>query len=386
MERIPISGPSITQKEIAYVTDAVTRCWYGNANQYHERFQAAFASYLGVKHAIALPSCTSAIHLALAALAVGPGDEVIVPESTWIATAAPITYVGATPVFADVDGTTWCISAESLLALITPRTKAVITVDLYGGTPDYAALTEICRARGIALIEDAAEAIGAQYRGRLAGAFGDLGVFSFHGSKTLTTGEGGMLVTSRDDLFQRARVLQDHGRKPSDRLFFNDEVAFKYKMSSMQAALGLAQLERIDELVGRKREIFGWYQRELANVEGVSLNAEPRDTKNSYWMVTVIIDDRYDLPKVRLLDLLGEEGIDARPFFFPLSCLPAYAHLGGEELWRARNPIAYRLSNQAVNLPSALNLTQENVNRVACVLKSCLARSRTTSGSRPANG
>ena len=380
MERIPISGPSITEKEIQYVTDAVTRCWYGNASLYHEKFQKAFAAYVGRKYAIPLPSCTSAIHLALAGLGVGPGDEVIVPETTWIASSAPVTYVGATPVFADVEEETWCLSVDSLTKHLTERTKAVISVDLYGNVPDYDAILTACRARGIPLIEDAAEAIGSEYRGRRAGSIGDVGVFSFHGSKTLTTGEGGMLVTDREDLFRRASVLQDHGRRPGDRLFFNDEVAFKYKMSSMQAALGLAQLERIDELVARKREIFDWYRRLLGEVEGVTLNPEPAKTKNSYWMVTIVLDDRYLLPKERLMDVMAASGIDTRPFFFPLSSIPAYAAMGGEEKWRREHPIAYRLSSQGLNLPSALNLTEGKVRRVCEVLKDCLTRSRRPSG------
>jgi perosamine synthetase len=380
MERIPISGPSITEKEIAYVTDAVTRCWYGDANLYHDKFQRAFAEYLGVKHAIALPSCTSAIHLALAGLGVGPGDEVIVPEITWIASAAPVTYVGATPIFADVEEASWCLSATSLTKRISSRTKAVISVDLYGGVPDYDAIVGICRQRGIPLIEDAAEAIGSEYRGRRAGSLGDAGVFSFHGSKTLTSGEGGMLVTDSDDLFQRASVLQDHGRRPGDKLFFNEEIAFKYKMSSMQAALGLAQLERIEDLVVRKRRVFSWYRRELEGVEGVTLNHELPGTKNSYWMVTAVIDARYDLPKVRLMELLAVEGIDARPFFFPLSSIPAYARFGGEMRWRRENPVSYGLSTQGINLPSGLNLTEENVRHVCDVLKTCVSRARSTAG------
>src|SRR5216683_70174 len=232
MERIPVAGPSITQKEIDYVTDAVTNAWYGQANVYHERFEKAFADYLGVSHAVALPSCTSAIHLSLLALGVGPGDEVIVPDATWIASAAPITYVGATPVFSDIDQQTWCLSAETLVAAITPRTKAVIVVDLYGNMPDLPSLLAAARHHGLPVIEGAAEAAGAEYAGRKAGSFGDTGVFSFHGSKTLTTGEGGMLVTSDEALHSRALFLRDHGRKPGDKMFFNHEVAYKYKMSS----------------------------------------------------------------------------------------------------------------------------------------------------------
>ena len=255
MANVPISGPWITDKEIAYVTDAVTNAWYGNHSVYHDRFERAFAQYLGVKHAVSLPSCTSGLHLALAALGIGPGDEVIVPDVTWIATAAPIQYVGATPVFADIDRDSWCLSAASFESLITERTKAVIVVDLYGNLPDMAAIRRIASARGIHVIEDAAEAHGSEQHGRKAGSFGDVGVFSFHGSKTLTTGEGGLLATDNTALFERVLFLRDHGRLPGDRYFFNQEVAFKYKMSSMQAALGLAQLERIDELVAKKLQL-----------------------------------------------------------------------------------------------------------------------------------
>jgi len=374
LRRVPIAGPSITRKEIEYVTDAVTHCWYEEANHYHERFQDAFAAYLGVRYAIALPSCTSAIHLALSALGIGAGDEVIVPESTWIASAAPISYVGATPVFADVDPETWCLSATSLEARLSPRTKAVVVVDLYGGVAEYQALRQICTSRRIPLIEDAAQAIGSEYRGKRAGSLADVGVFSFHGSKTLTTGEGGMLVTDREDILQRVTALQNHGQTADGPLYFNEEIGFKYKMSSMQAALGLAQLERIEGLIDRKREIFSWYQEELIGVDGVQLNREPPETKNSYWMVTAIVDDRFDLPKTRLMEALSAEGIDTRPFFYPLSALPAYQLLGGEEVWLKKNPVAYRLSRQAINLPSALSLNRDDVRRVCGALKVQLAR------------
>src|SRR5262249_26716 len=183
---------------------------------------------------------TSAIDVAVAALEVRAGDEVIVPDLTWIASAAPISYVGASPIFADVDSTTWCLSAESFAETITPRTKAVIPVDLYGGMPDMEAIRAVARQFGIAVIEDAAEAIGSEFRGRRAGRVGDIGVFSFHGSKTLTTGEGGMLVTNDDAVHARVLALRDHGRPPGDRAFWNTEVAYKYKMSALQAALGLA--------------------------------------------------------------------------------------------------------------------------------------------------
>jgi perosamine synthetase len=374
MEHIPIAGPSITQKEIDYVTDAVKNSWYTDANQYHQRFEKAFADYLRVRYAIALPSCTSAIHLALLALGIRTGDEVVVPDITWIASAAPISYVSATPVFADIDDRTWCLSVEGFQECITPRTKAVIPVDLYGNMPDMAGIADLARQKGIAVVEDAAQAIGTELKGRKAGSLGDIGVFSFHGSKTLTTGEGGMLVTNIKAIYDRVLVLRDHGRSPGDKQFFNTEVAYKYKMSSMQAALGLAQLERVDELVERKRHIFSWYKERLTGVEGVTLNYEGPDIKNSFWMVTIVLDQKYGLGKDHLMEVLSERGIDPRPFFYPLSSLPAYAESQHAQAARQRNRVAYELSPFAINLPSALNLTEIEVTYVCDVLKQILSR------------
>jgi perosamine synthetase len=372
MERIPVSGPSITQKEVDYVIDAVKNAWYSKANMYHERFECAFADYLGKKYAIALPSCTSAIHLSLLSLGIGPGDEVIVPDITWIATAAPITYVGATPVFADIDAQNWCLSPESFKACITARTKAVIPVDLYGNMPDMDPLLDTAKQYGIAVIEDAAEAIGSEYNAGKAGSFGDTGVFSFHGSKTLTTGEGGMLVTDREDIFRRALLLRDHGRKPGDVMFFNSEVAFKYKMSSMQAALGLAQLERINELIERKRQIFSWYQNELAGWKSLKLNPEPLGTKNTFWMVTAILHECHGLDKTQVIQFMAQRGIDCRPFFHPLSSLPAYDQSASAREASMRNAVSYGISPFGVNLPSGLDLTQRKVRIVCDVLKEIL--------------
>ncbi|MEI8166149.1 MAG: DegT/DnrJ/EryC1/StrS family aminotransferase [Chloroflexales bacterium] len=372
MERILVSGPSITQKEIDYVTDAVTNAWYGNANIYHERFERAFAEHVGLRYAVSLPSCTAAIHLALLALGVEPGDEVIVPDVTWIASAAPISYVGATPVFADIDPETWCLSVEGFERAITPKTKAVIPVDLYGNVPAMDALRAIAERHNIAVIEDAAEAIGSEYHNRRAGSLGNVGVFSFHGSKTLTTGEGGMLVTDDEAVYRRVLVLRDHGRQPGDRFFFNHEVAYKYKMSSMQAALGLAQIERIDDLITMKRQIFAWYQEELGDIEGVTLNSEPSGTKNSYWMVTVVLDPHLGLSKQQLMEQLSQQHIDSRPFFHPLSSIPAYSNTPEAERARAVNHVSYKISPYGVNLPSGLNLTPEKITYVSQALKTII--------------
>ncbi len=378
MNRIPIAGPWITQKEIDYVAEAVRTAWYANANKYNLRFEQAFSERINRRFAMSLPSGTSGLHLALAGLGIGPGDEVIVPELTWIATAAPISYVGATPVFADVDRRSWCLDAAALEARIGPRTKAAIAVDLYGNMPDWDALGAVANRHGIALIEDAAEAIGSRFRNRPAGSFGVASAFSFHGSKTLTTGEGGMLVTNDATLYRRWLILRDHGRDPGDTMFLNNEIGFKYRMSALQAALGLAQLERLDELVARKREIFDWYRARLSEV--VTLNSEAPDTLNTYWMVTALTDARSGPSKETLIPLLRDAGVDCRPFFYPLSALPAYRGCPSAQDASTRNPTAYDIAWRGINLPSGFNMDQSLVERVATVLSdsinACARRDR----------
>ncbi len=372
LKRIPVSGPSITELERRYVADAVENAWYENANVWNARFERQFAARLDLPYAVSLPSCTSALHLSLLALGIGPGDEVIVPDITWIATAAAVKYVGATVVFADVDRATWCLSASSFLECITPRTRAVIGVDLYGGMPDWDEVCAIAASRKIAVIEDAAEAAGSVYRGRQAGTFGTFGCFSFHGSKTMTTGEGGMLVTKNKALFDRVQVLRDHGRAPGDVTFTNGEVAYKYKMSSLQAALGTAQLERLDVLVAHRRMLLAAYREKLAGLEGVTLNAEPEGVFNSCWMITVVLDARWGVDKAELGRRLDERGVATRPFFHPLSSLPAFE--GDLEARRARerNRVAYDLSPRGINLPSAACLTRTDVAIVCAALRESL--------------
>jgi perosamine synthetase len=367
--RIPVAGPSITQKEIDYVTEAVKTAWYGDANIFHEKFERAFAGHCRRRYAVSLPSCTAALHLALLALGIGKGDEVIVPDATWIASAAPIRYVGATPVFADIDAQTWCLAPEAFEAAITPRTKAAIVVDLYGAMPDWDKLSEVAARRGIALIEDAAEAVGSRWRERPAGSFGVMSAFSFHGSKTLTSGEGGMLLLDDDRLLARVMSLRDHGRTPGDTMFFNEEVGWKYKMSSMQAALGLAQLERLGELVAKKREIFSWYRDELADWNAGSLNPDVGGLYNSYWMSTVVLDPALGVTKDILIPRLKAQGIDVRPFFHPLSAIPAFRDLPEAAAARAHNKNSYAITPFGINLPSALSLDRGQVKSVCEVLR-----------------
>jgi perosamine synthetase len=369
MAQFPIAGPSISQLEIDYVTDAVATAWYSEANKYHERFEKAFADYCGRRYAVSLPSCSSGLHLSLLALGIKGGDEVIVPDSTWIASAAPVNYVGATPVFADIDPITWCMSPDAFEANITPQTKAAIVVNLYGGMPDWNRLEKIATDHGIILIEDAAQSIGSRWRNRPSGSFGFMSVFSFHGSKTLTTGEGGMLVLDDAECLARVLQLRDHGRVPGDTMFYNDEIGWKYKMSSMQAALGLAQLERLDELVEAKRRIFSWYRQALEDWNHGKLNHDIPELYNSYWMTTLIMDPTLGISKESLITALKMRGMDVRPFFYPLSSIPAYRNTVQGQIARVRNCVAQEISAGSINLPSALSLDQASVRNVCRLLR-----------------
>ncbi|HLF77534.1 MAG TPA: DegT/DnrJ/EryC1/StrS family aminotransferase [Dehalococcoidia bacterium] len=373
--KIPVAGPWITDKEVSYVADAARNGWYERWNEYPTRFEEAFAARLGVRHAVSGPSGTAAIHLALAALGIGPGDEVIVPELTWIASATPVVQLGAMPVFADVDPVTWGLSPEAFAKAITPRTKAVVPVDLYGGIPDMDPIRKIADAHRIAVLEDAAEALGSTYFDRPAGTLGDVAAFSFHGTKTMTTGEGGMLVTDDDALHERCLVLRDQGRATNARhRFWNEEIGYKFRMSAVQAALGLAQTERLDELVAKKRQIFAWYEARLSGMEQLRLNPAIPGVWNSYWMVTAMVDPKVGLEKEALMGLLATDGIDSRPFFYPLSCLPAFKGHPQRETGPQDNPVAYSLSPYGINLPSALMLTEADVERVCSSLRRHLSR------------
>lgn len=361
---IPVAGPWITEKEIAYVTDAITNGWYEHANDYVIKFENAFKHYLGRKYAISLPSCTSALHLSLLALGIKPGDEVIVPDATWIASAAPITYVGAIPIYADIAPQTWCLSVETVKPLINEKTKAIIAVNLYGHMPDYDDLATL----GIPIIEDAAESIGSTYKQRLSGTFGITSCFSFHGSKTLTTGEGGMLVTDDEQLHTRCMIMRDHGRNPGDTLFQNIEVGYKYKMSNLQAALGLAQIERIKELIKRKRAIFSAYQEAFKHLDVLSLNPYYQDVENSYWMTTATWNQSLNISKFDIIQNLAKRNIATRPFFDPLSSLQAYRNYPDTKRAQAVNKHAYDISKRSLNLPSAAKLTSESINYIASEL------------------
>jgi perosamine synthetase len=359
------AGPSITEREIQYVKDAVEQGWNEHHSDYIHRFEQVFADYVGTRHALSTSSCTGALHLSLLALGLGPGDEVLVPEITWIATASAVRYVGATPVFVDVEPDTWCLNPESARRAITPRTKAIIPVHLYGHPVDMTAVTELAQENNLTVLEDAAPALGAEANGEKVGSIGHVACFSFQGAKIMTCGEGGMLVTDDEGLFLRAKYLGDHGRD-TKRAFVNTAIGFKYKMSNLQAAMGLAQIERIEELVERKRLIFRWYQERLSGVRGLTLNIERPWARNIYWMTSIVLDDSCGLSRDAVIAGLKEQGVDSRPFFFPVSSFPMF------ESREAQNPVAYDVSRRGINLPSGHNLTQQDIDRVCDVLLNVL--------------
>jgi perosamine synthetase len=370
---IPVAAPSITEREGDLAREAAMTAWGPDHYRFNARFEGMMADYVGVAHAVSLPHATSGLHLALAAAEIGPGDEVIGPDVTWIASMAPVNYVGATPVFVDILPDTWCLDPSAVEAAITPKTRAIIGVDLYGSMCDWPALRDIASRHGLVLIEDAAEALGSTHSGQQAGSLGDMAVFSFHGSKTITTGEGGMLVTNDDHLHARVQKLRDHGRPPGDRFFQNDEVAFKYKMSAVQAALGIAQMERIDALIAYKRQLFGWYRNRLADVPGLRLNAEPQHVKNSYWMVTVVPEADYRHDKFSLQAALRARGVDSRPFFSRLSRLKAFE--GRADCARFLNYVTAgeAAATRGVNLPSGYGLDEAIVDRICIALREALS-------------
>ncbi|MFC1623844.1 DegT/DnrJ/EryC1/StrS family aminotransferase [Candidatus Omnitrophota bacterium] len=370
MKQIYMAGPWITELEIKTVEDAMRNGWYEHAYDYCEKFQKEFAVYHGRKYGIMTPNCTTAIHLFLAGLGISMGDEVILPECTWIATGAGITYLGATPVFCDIDSVNWCLDPESVEKRITARTKAIIVVDLYGNMPLMDELIKIADRHGIALIEDAAEALGSTYKGTRAGKFGIGSVFSFHRTKTLTTGEGGMLLLDDDKLYERCIFLRDHGRKSNGPMYYNYEVTYKYMPFNMQAALGYAQFQRIDELVGKKKEQLRMYRERLNGIKDIELNPEPEGGINGTWITAVVFGKSHNLDKEKAMEKLAKLDIPSRPFFYPLSSLPAYP--GYRERYEPLNPVAYDISSRGINLPGALNLTEDHINTVCEGIKTIL--------------
>ena len=354
------AGPSITKKEINYVTDAVTYGWNDNWNSYLNRFQDAFLKYLNVSHATTTSSCTGALHLGLLACGIGKGDEVIVPEITWVATASAVAYTGATPVFCDIEEGSWCLNIQSAENLISSKTKAIIPVHLYGHPANMPEIMLLAKKNGLYVIEDAAPSIGSEIAGKKTGSFGHISGFSFQGAKILVTGEGGMLVSNDEDIFNKAKLLGDHGRDPSKPLTAI-EIGYKYKMSNIQAALGLAQIERVDELVARKRQINTCYRDNLDSLDGVNVSCELPNCKSNYWMTSIEIIDADNNIRNQIMRSLKDYNVDSRPVFSPMSSLPMFSR-------KEENPVAYRIGTSAINIPSGHNLTQDQIDHVCDVL------------------
>ena len=368
MSRIYYTKPSITDLEIRYASDAAANGWGERCYDYIHRFEAAFREHLGIEHAIATSSCTGAMHMGLAALGIGRDDEVILGDINWIASAAPITYLGARPVLVDVLPDTWCLDPARVEQAITPHTKAIIAVHLYGNLCDMAALLDIGARHGIPVVEDAAEAIGSIYRGRRAGSMGAFGTFSFHGTKMVTTGEGGMFVTQDKALFERVLTLSNHGRRREQTLqFWPDEIGFKYKMSNIQAAIGCAQLERVEELIAGKNRVFTAYQEALDGLP-LRMNPEPAGTVNGYWMPTIVVDEGAGFDREALIQAFKRHKIDGRVFFWPLSMTPPFVAV--------ENPVAYGLHSHAVNLPSYHDLAPHEIAAVADLVFETLGKKR----------
>jgi perosamine synthetase len=367
--KIHYTKPSITELEIRYATDAATNGWGEHCYEYILRFEKKFLEHLGVKHAIATSSCTGAMHMGLAALGIGNGDEVIIGDINWIASVAPVVYLGAKPVFVDVLADTWCIDPVKIEAAITSRTKAIIAVHIYGNMCDMKALLAISEKYGIPVVEDAAEAIGSKWYGERAGSMGRFGTFSFHGTKTVTTGEGGMFVTQDEALYEKVLNLSNHGRvREQVKQFWPDMVGFKYKMSNIQAAIGCAQMERIDELIAGKRRVFQYYADCLRDLP-IKMNTELSETVNGYWMPTIVVDEGVPFDREKLLAAFKEVHIDGRVFFWPLSKLPMF------EL-KTSNVISYGLYERAINLPSYHDLNNVEIEKIANVIRSTLSSVR----------
>ena len=365
-QRISYTKPSITQLEIEYATDAATNGWGDRCYEYISRFEEAFKIHLGVKYAIATSSCTGALHMGMAALGIGPDDEVIMADTNWIATVSPVFHLGAKPVFVDILPDSWCLDPELVEKAISPRTKAIIAVHLYGNLCDMSSLLSIGKKYNIPIIEDAAEALGSIYHGKRAGSMGKFGTFSFHGTKTLTTGEGGIFVTDDSDLYEHVLTLSNHGRARSQtKQFWPDMVGFKYKMSNIQAAIGCAQIERGEELVQRKREIFAYYHDRLMQLPGLSMNPQQEGTINGVWMPTVVFDSKLEVTREKLQTAFKEENIDARVFFHPLSSLSMFED-------HTENVLAWEIPTRAINLPSFHEITKGEQNRVMEVIEGLL--------------
>jgi perosamine synthetase len=364
---IPVAQPSLWGNEKSYVMDCLDSNWISSNGSYIERFETCFAERLGVSHALTCCNGTVALHLALMALGIGPGDEVVVPTLTYVASANAVVYCGATPVFVDSDPESWNLDPQCVERAITTRTRAIVAVHLYGVPADLAALRALADRHRIFLVEDAAQAPGAHFAERAIGAWGDIASFSFYGNKILTTGEGGMVTTNNSDLAQRVLHLKSQGMDPQRRYWFT-EIGYNYRMTNLAAALGLAQLERLDDYLAQRETLWRQYQDRLSDLEGMTLQTTPEHARPVRWMVNVLLPEDCSEQRDRVMEAMLEQGVETRPAFAPLHLLPPYLSTPPQSL-----PLAEGISARGITLPTWVGLDAQGVVRVCASLQASLA-------------
>lgn len=361
----PISRPSITDREVDYVTRAVCSGWVSSIGEYVNLFERSFAAFCGVEHAVAVANGTCALQLALAALGIGPDDEVIVPDLSFIATANAVLAVGATPVFADIEDETLCLDPAEIERLVTPRTRAVVVVHLYGHPARMDAVLAAARRYGLVVIEDAAQAHGAEIGGVRVGGFGRCAAFSFYGNKSLTTGEGGMITTNDAALAARCRLLRDHAMSPTRR-YWHEERGYNFRMTNLQAALGCAQLSRAAELIEGRNQICSWYREFLSGIPGARLNRSAPWAKPSHWLACLELEGLQEETRAELMRRLRNRGVETRPYCYPMSSMPY--------LRAANTPRAHAVAEKGLNLPTYIGMKRADVERICGLLHEEVAR------------
>ena len=363
MHRFPVMEPLLAGNELAYVTECVTTNWISSQGRFVTQFEEMVAAYCGVSHALAVSNGTVALQLALDALGIGPGDEVILPDLTFAATINAVIHRGATPVIADIDPLTWNISMEEIERLTGPATKCIMPVHLYGLPANMEEIMAFAERHRLLVIEDAAEAMGSAIKGKRAGSFGDAATFSFFGNKTITTGEGGMVLFKDNTTYEKARVLRDHGMSKSKR-YWHDHVGYNFRMTNLQAAIGVAQMERIEEIVAQKVQLGEWYMEALKGQESLQLPYKNEQYLNTYWLMTVLVTGADATLRDGLLKKLLINGVEGRPCFYPLHAMPVYQQYikAGQQF-----PVASRVSQEGISLPSSLLIKKQEVETIASV-------------------
>lgn len=362
---IPVCEPVIGKREARYVLDCLRTGWISSQGRYAEEFAPRFAEYCGVRYGILTSNGTTALHLALAALGVGPGDEVIIPAFTMIATAFAVVYTGAKPVLVDSEPETWNIDVTQIERKITSKTKVILPVHIYGHPCDMDPIRRLAKKHHLWVVEDAAEAHGAEYKGRRCGSLGDMGCFSFYANKIITMGEGGAVVTNNQRLAERLNLLHDLAHSPKKR-FSHIAVGFNYRLTNLQAAIGLAQLEQIAKFVEARRRNAAFYNRYLAGVKGLWRPAEKDWARNVYWMYGITIGKEFGMSRDDLMAALAKQGIGTRAFFTPMHQQPVFKKLGWFK--NEHYPVAERLGREGLYLPSGSGLTRSQIEVVCRVI------------------